>query len=49
MVPINCVHRFQPPPNPKGPRTQVIGLQGLDTIHIMIFGPSNPITWIPGP
>ena len=24
---------------PKGPRTQIIGLQGSNTIHIVVFGP----------
>ena len=26
-------------PNPKGPRTQIIGFQGPNTINIIIFGP----------
>ena len=34
--------------NPKGPRTQIIGLQGPITILLMVFGPRNPTIWVLG-
>ena len=33
----------------KGPRTQIIGFYGPNTIVFMVFGRLNPIIWVLGP
>ena len=33
----------------KGPRTQIIGFEGPNTITFMEFGPKAPIIWVLGP
>ena len=34
---------------PKGPRTQITGFQGPNTINSIVFWPQNPIIWVLGP
>ena len=34
--------------NPKGPRTQIIGLQGSNTINILVFEHKTPMIWVLG-
>ena len=35
--------------NPKGPKTQIIGFQGPNTIDGIVFGPLNPVIRVLGP
>ena len=34
--------------NPRGPRTQIIGPHGPNTIISMVFGPGSPSIWVLG-
>ena len=36
-------------PQPTGPRTQIVGFEGPDTIMLVVLGPQSPIFWVLGP